>query len=337
MVERERPRSSEEEDTLERSIKKFKDVHHEIETPSEFLGNGDKIKSYKDKLVGSIPGTYEQAFGFDSGMEEEVNSDDEDDELCEGMVSLKFSKDEKTRIHASWGKAIIVKIFGHSLGYSFLVERLRSMWKPVGKVDCVNVGHDFFLIKFELQSDLDEVIKGGPWFVGQQFISIRQWELEFKASLALCLTITVWVRLPELPIEFYEPPMLKKIGKTIGPVLRIDSYTLNGEKGRFVRICVQIDVNKPLVRSIKIRRMIQPVQYEGLNSLCFAYGRLGHRKDHCPTVIKKLESPMENSGSQTSDSPTRREEQVDGGNNEHSVYREWMMVKRKKKKPTVKA
>lgn len=62
---------------------------------------------------------------------------------------------------------------------------------------------------------------------------------------------------------------------------------------------------------------------------------MGHRKDHCPTVIKKPESPMENSGSQT-DSPTRREEQVDGGNNEHGVYRKWMMVKRKKK-PTVKA
>ncbi|XP_075658909.1 uncharacterized protein LOC142628753 [Castanea sativa] len=233
-------------------------------------------------------------------MDEEVNLDEEDDKLCEGMVSLKHSKDEKTRIQAPWEKAIIVKIFGRSLGYSFLAERLRSMWKPDGRMDCVNVGHDFFLIKFELQSDLDEVINGGPWFVGQQFLSICQWEPKFKASLASCLFVVVWVRLPELPIEFYELTILKKIGKTIGPILRIDSHTLNGGRGRFVRICIQIDVNKPLIRFIKIGRMIQPTQYKGLNSLCFAYGCLGHRKDQCPNVIKKLKSPMENPRSYSS-------------------------------------
>lgn len=126
----------------------------------------------------------------------------------------------------------------------------------------------------------------------------------------------MWVRLPELPIEFYELTILKKIGKTIGPILRIDSQTLNGERGRFVRICIQIDVNKPLIRSINIGRMIQPVQYGGLNSLCFAYGCLGHRKDQCPTVIKKPESPMETPRSYSSDPSTRREEQVDEDNAE---------------------
>ena len=111
-MERERPRSAEEEDTLERSTKKFKEVHYENNTPFEPLGNGDKVRSYRDKLVGSIPNAYEQAFGFASGMDKEVYSDDEDDELCEGMVSLKLSKDEKSRIRAPWGNAIIVKVFG---------------------------------------------------------------------------------------------------------------------------------------------------------------------------------------------------------------------------------
>ena len=332
-MERERPRSAEEEDTLERSTKKFKEVHYENNTLFEPLGNGDKVRSYRDKLVGSIPGAYEQAFGFASGMDEEVYSNDEDDELCEGMVSLKLSKEEKSRIRAPWGNAIFVKVFGRSLGYTFLAERLRSMWKPVGRMDCVNVGHDFFLIKFELKSDLDDVIKGGPWFVGQQFLAIRLWELEFKASLASCSSVAVWVRLPELPIEFYEPTILKKIGKTIGPVLRIDSHTLNGERGRFARVCVQIDVNKPLVRSIKIGRMIQPVQYEGLNSLCFACGRLGHRKEQCPSIIKKPGSPMETPVDVSSDSSTYMEDHVSGANAEHDLYGEWMVVKRKKKPP----
>ena len=41
-------------------------------------------------------------------------------------------------------------------------------------MDCIDVGHDYFLIKFELQADLESVLRGGPWFVGSQFLAITQ-------------------------------------------------------------------------------------------------------------------------------------------------------------------
>ena len=31
----------------------------------------------------------------------------------------------------------------------------KTIWNPSGRMDFVDMGHDFFLIKFELQSDLD--------------------------------------------------------------------------------------------------------------------------------------------------------------------------------------
>lgn len=124
------------------------------------------FRSYKDKLVGDIPGVYEQAFGVVANMEEEVQSDVEEDYLCEGMVAILLSKKEKTRIREPWGQAIIVKTFGRNVGFLFLSTKLRAMWMPVGRMDCIDIGNDFFLIKFELQSDLEVVLKGGPWFVG---------------------------------------------------------------------------------------------------------------------------------------------------------------------------
>ena len=33
-------------------------------------------------------------------------------------------------------------------------------------MDIIDLEHDFFLIKFDLKTDLDDVLKGGPWFVG---------------------------------------------------------------------------------------------------------------------------------------------------------------------------
>ena len=56
------------------------------------------FRSYKDKLVGVIPGAYEKAFGFASNMDEGVESDGEEDSLCEGMVAISLFKEEKARI-----------------------------------------------------------------------------------------------------------------------------------------------------------------------------------------------------------------------------------------------
>ncbi|KAK7855693.1 hypothetical protein CFP56_026876 [Quercus suber] len=112
------------------------------------------------------------------------------------------------------------------------------MWMLVGRMDCIDAGNDFFHIKFELQSNLEVVLKGGPWFVGQHFLAIRQWEPEFKADEASLSSVAIWIRLPALPIKFYNPIILKKIGRAIRLVLRIDSHMANGAKGRFARLCV---------------------------------------------------------------------------------------------------
>ena len=85
---------------------------------------------------------------------------------------------------------------------------------------------------------LNSILKGGPWFIGQQFPAIRQWEPEFKASTTTLSLVAVWIRFPELPMEFYESSALKKIGRAIGPVLRIDSHTASWERGKFARLCV---------------------------------------------------------------------------------------------------
>ena len=81
--------------------------------------------------------------------------------------------------------------------------------------------------------------------------------------------MAVWIRLPELPIEFYEPSALLKIGKAIGPVLRIDANTANGVRGRFARLCEQVNLDKPLIRKLYLGKIEQFMQYEGINALFF--------------------------------------------------------------------
>lgn len=67
----------------------------------------------------------------------------------------------------------------------FLSSKIRELWKPFGSIDCINLENDFFLIKFKVQEDVDKVLKRGRWFIGQQFLTIRLWEPEFKVATAL--------------------------------------------------------------------------------------------------------------------------------------------------------
>ena len=93
---------------------------------------------------------------WDNGEE----SDTKVEPLIEGMVEVKLSKETKARIRAPWSKALIVKVFGRTVGNSYLSSKLNALWKLVARLDCVNLGKDYFLIKFHCADDYDQVLRG---------------------------------------------------------------------------------------------------------------------------------------------------------------------------------
>lgn len=103
--------------------------------------------------------------------------------------------------------------------------------------------------------------------------------------LANVSSIAIWIRLNELPIEYYNAEALHLIGKAIGNVLRVDIHIAAEARGRFARLCVQVDVMKPLVTTIMIGKLEQSVSYEGIQKFCFDCERLGHKRENCPYLI----------------------------------------------------
>lgn len=104
----------------------------------------------------------------------------------------------------------------------------------------------------------------------------------FNPATINCSSVAVWARLPNLPIEYYGPLALTEIGRAIEPVLQVDTHTSLESRGWFARICVQVNLDSPLTRTIVIGKHSQHVLYEGLSTLCFSCGRIGHRKEACP-------------------------------------------------------
>ena len=134
--------------------------------------------------------------------DDDVESDEEVGKLRAGMAAVKLSKTTKQRIQALWSKALIVKVYGRFIGLNLLQMKLLALWKPVGRLVCVDLEKDFFLVCFSLKEDFDAVLRRGPWFLGEHFLSLRPWEPNFKPKTANISTVAVWIRLNGLPIEY---------------------------------------------------------------------------------------------------------------------------------------
>ena len=185
-----------------------------------------------------------------------------------------------------------MKPVGRSVSFSYIQNKLMQIWRPAGWMDCADLSHEFFLVRFFPKEDLDSVLEKGLWFIGDFFLSLRPWEPFFKPSIANVSLIAVWVKLNELPIELYEIEAIKQIGESLGKVLRIDAHTTMEARGKYARLCIQIDINKPLINTILIGRFEQPVTYKGIHKLCFSCERIVHKVDACP--YKEWETPVEN-------------------------------------------
>ena len=77
--------------------------------------------------MGEVPGAYTQAFSFEDPMEDDIESDDEVEALREGLVAVKFSKDLKQEIRNPWTRALIMKVYGRSVGFNFIHNKLLGM------------------------------------------------------------------------------------------------------------------------------------------------------------------------------------------------------------------
>jgi len=164
-------------------------------------------------------------------------------------------------------------------------------------------------------------------------------------------SIAVWIRLNGLSIEYYNAEALYLIGKAIVNLLRVDTHITSEARSRFTRLCIQVDVTKPLVIAIKIGKLEQPVCYEGIQKLCFDCGRVGHKRENDLYSIRQDVPPKETMGTDSKKNSTRscnsrgaNADKVDEGpsgivpdniqdnleDNVHdSTYGPWIVVKHK--------
>lgn len=68
------------------------------------------------------------------------------------------------------------------LSSKLITSKCLTEWKPSGDVNLVDMGNDFYLIRFSNVSDCNIVLHGQPWFVEARFCAFK---FEKKNSIQL--------------------------------------------------------------------------------------------------------------------------------------------------------
>ncbi|XP_020202252.1 uncharacterized protein At4g02000, partial [Cajanus cajan] len=136
------------------------------------------------------------------------------------------------------------------------------------------------------KEDYKHALFEGPWMIADHYIVVQRWRPFFTFTATQTRRIAAWIRIPGLPIELFNDRFLWRVGNKLGTMLKIDKLTSIQSRGRFARICVEIDLQKKLVSQINVLSHILRLEYEGLHSVCFTCGKYGHKQQSCQNQIQ---------------------------------------------------
>ncbi|KAL4272499.1 hypothetical protein GQ457_13G019110 [Hibiscus cannabinus] len=283
--------------------------------PEENLRPAPLLSSFKDKLLGDFGASRKPSIITELNVE--VKAEDVRLGGISTLPEIRFSDRVHNEVDAQLASSVIIRLLRKSIGYRALLNRVQSLWNPSGDMCLIDLDNDYYLARFALEEDFQKVLTGGPWVIYGSYLTVQPWSRKFSTTEAHPSHIMVWVRLPKLPYRYYTKSLFRHIAAAIGKVVKVDYNTTEGKRGRFARLAIIVDLNKPLVSGIIIDGYRQDVEYEGLPAICYKCGKFGHSKEHC-----------------SGDKPAEGDKgEVTEKRNPTELYGPWMQVVNRRRRP----
>ncbi|XP_024010436.1 uncharacterized protein LOC112085453 [Eutrema salsugineum] len=222
--------------------------------------------------------------------------------LNDAMSSMKLDddapidlpdEDDYSAIERS-GKSLIGRLLNPEC--QNMARMLRSMpriWKIYDRVKGIALTRESFQFIFDLESDIQTVMKHGMWDFDDWGVVMERW-IEQPPDNFL-KTAPVWIRIYKIPVNHFTLKTIEAIADRIGQVKVIEYDPEKSVLQEFVRAQVIIDLEQPIreTKSLNLPRggvAVVEIKYERLAKKCFHCLRLTHEKQRCPLLQKQQKS-----------------------------------------------
>ncbi|KAL0407595.1 UNVERIFIED_CONTAM: hypothetical protein Sradi_1693900 [Sesamum radiatum] len=132
------------------------------------------------------------------------------------------------------------------------------------------------------------------WYLNGFPMRVFKWSPTFTPDIESPI-VPIWVSLPTLPAHLFRKETLFAIASNIGTPLQIADSTFNQSNLSKARVCVEVDLLKPLLEEIDIKicgqTIVQRIEYEEVPRYCTLCKHLGHNDAECYSKGDALKTP----------------------------------------------
>ncbi|CAI9090027.1 OLC1v1024710C1 [Oldenlandia corymbosa var. corymbosa] len=192
-----------------------------------------------------------------------------------------ISEKVEEQLSLPWENVLIVKPMGLSMTLNQIRSRLYTLWYNTNGFAVMDVERDYVMVKFWNEKDAKSILQSGPWMLSNSYLHVQKWDRSFDDVTNKIKRMVVWIRLPGLPVHYYNQSFLRRLGRLMGKVIHIDHQTAAKSRGKFTRMAIEIDMEKPVCTQFEMKGRIQHVEYENMPFLCQACCMIGHSTSKC--------------------------------------------------------
>ncbi|KAL0735144.1 hypothetical protein Bca4012_011354 [Brassica carinata] len=165
-----------------------------------------------------------------------------------------------------------------------MINYMPTAWRVHGRVRGIALSRDRFQFIFQREEDLLTVLKDRPWSYNHWTQLLERWSPNPPA--AFLSTLEVWIRMRNIPVNYYTSDTMYACAKKIGKVEELAYDPSVSQTTDYVRAKVLFNVDNP---ALEAKNLIVPegvvvisYEYEKMHKRCFTCFRLTHEKAHCP-------------------------------------------------------
>jgi hypothetical protein len=163
-------------------------------------------------------------------------------------------------------------------------DTMRFAWALAQKVEFRDVGNNTFILQLSCLGDWKKVVDEGPWLFRNWGIVIQPYDGYSKPSSMILDRLPIWIQIHDIPeVYLAKKEIQQNLAGRLGKFIKVDIEGSAG--GNFVRVRVELDVNKPIARFIstirKGAREVYMIKYEKIPKCSEICGLLGHEFLEC--------------------------------------------------------
>ncbi|XP_038972548.1 uncharacterized protein LOC120104816 [Phoenix dactylifera] len=195
--------------------------------------------------------------------------------------------------------AVLIRSLGRVVPAEWVVKELRRVMELPEPPEIFPLLEGFFVVRFSCEEHREKALSWGPWLVAGQIHAMERWRPNFSPGAGELNKAIVWLRMPGLPLDYWEESIILQMAAKAGKPLAVDEITEQGKKRGFARVKIEVDLRLPLRGGTFVKgkaqgreeRVWQGFIFENLPNPCCRCGRVGHGEGFC--AASPVEVPVD--------------------------------------------